>query len=88
MMRHRAPVEIEILLWINAHAEKWPGSPEFFDGVAQKFVANEVAIKDAKMAAGYRLTRHGRAWVSAICQAPIPRVAFLGIDGKEIEVWP
>jgi hypothetical protein len=33
----------------------------------------------------YQTTKLGSAWVRAICATPMPRVAYIGADGKEIK---
>lgn len=87
-MPGRPPIDIEILLWIYCRASEWEGNTCYFREVADRFVTLGVAFPCGEKPHGYRLTDLGFAWVSAICQTPIPRVAFLGTDGKEIEVWP
>jgi hypothetical protein len=83
-----SPLQIKILL--HHHCTPAPFEPRtqvYWDAVNQ-FKADGVLKGDEERDEGTDLsfctTNLGSAWVSAICNTPMPRIAYLDQNGKEI----
>lgn len=84
-----SPLRVEILMHCHVSGEMVPllrtpqGDKELEDLIRMKAIESDsVGGINGGL---YRTTPLGNAWVKAILNTPIPRVAYLDQHGKEIE---
>jgi len=81
------PNAIEILL--HCHVCQLPHPRRDAPAVAneiQSFLANGLIEDDPRSPGGYRTTERGRLHVQQLCCMPWPKQAWIGADGKVLEL--
>jgi len=79
------PYTIELLLHFYAYPERHETyQSKLFVEVSAKLAEAKVVEWDDSIKS-YRTTPLGDAWVKLLCNTPMPRLAFLDQNGKEIE---
>ena len=80
------PNDVEILLHCHSCPVPHPraDAPAVAEALKKFEMLGAIVNGVGHLEGVYNTTDLGKAWVSAICNVPLPRIVFLGTDGEPI----